>query len=183
MSIYADSRLKLSYEDYVGFPDDGRRHEIIDGVHHVTPSPDSFHQTLVMRLAYPLYVQVDLMDRGRVLPSPMDVVLTPVDIVQPDILVVLAPKTRHITAKNVECAPDLVLEILSESTRDRDLRLKKSLYERTGVREYWIVDPEAHAVEQLTLDAHTGRFSSHGTFREEVVSEALGLRVNLREVW
>ena len=69
------------------------------------------------------------------------------------------------------------------STRERDLRLKRSLYERAGVLEYWIVDADARTLEQLVRDASTGRFGSCGSFREEVASEALGVRVDLRKVW
>lgn len=184
MSIVEDSRIKLTYEDYVGFPDDGQRHEIIDGDHHVTPSPASYHQSLVMRLSFQLYSQVELTGRGRVLPSPIDVVLSPVDVVQPDILVVLAARTIHITPRNVQCAPDLVVEVLSESTTERDRRLKKSLYERAAVAEYWIVDPEARTVEQLVLRKETGRYELASTCREAIVAVGLpGVKIDLTQVW
>lgn len=183
MSIVENSRIKLTYEDYVGFPDDGKRHEVVDGEHCVTPSPSSYHQTLVMRLSHQLYGQVEEAGKGRVLPSPMDVVLSKVDIVQPDILVVLEPRTAGITPKNVRCAPDLVVEILSETTADRDRHLKKSLYEKSGVAEYWIVDPDARTVEQYVL-GESGRYEKRGPFHDQFSVEKLPeVRIDLEKVW
>ncbi|MCZ6793598.1 MAG: Uma2 family endonuclease [Planctomycetota bacterium] len=184
MSIVENSKIKLTYDDYVGFPEDGQRHEIIDGDHCVTPSPSSYHQSILSRLHYQLFDQIENTGRGRVLPAPMDVLLSKVDIVQPDILVVLEPRTIDITPKNVQCAPDLIVEILSEATADRDRRLKKSLYEKSGVAEYWIVDPESRAVEQHVLKKATGRFEDRGSFRGELSAEALpDVRNDLRKVW
>ena len=141
MAIVENSRFKLTYEDYIAFPDDGQRHEIVDGEHVVTPSPKSYHQTLLMRISAQLFDQIDKQGMGRVLPSPMDVRLSTVDVVQPDILVVLEPRTHIIEEDYVSGAPDLAIEILSKSTANRDRGIKKTRYERLGVAEYWVVDP------------------------------------------
>jgi len=73
--------------------------------------------------------------------APVDVQLTDHDIVQPDLVVVLGDRTRMITHAKIDGAPDLVVEILSPSTSSNDTALKKHLYERMGVGEYWIADP------------------------------------------
>ncbi len=184
MSILENSRFKLTYEDYVAFPEDGQRHEIVDGSHCVTPSPSSYHQSLIVRLCYQLYEKVERRGKGRVLAAPMDVLLTPVDIVQPDVLVVLEPRTAEIKEKNVQCAPDLIIEVLSAATATRDRQLKKSLYERTGVGEYWIVDPDAKAVEQH-VRAESGRpYELKGIAGDRLIATALpDVCVNLNEVW
>ena len=116
MSIVQDSRIKLTYEDYVRIPEDGKRHEIIDGDHYVTPRPFVYHQTVSGRLFVQLFRQVEERELGRVLCAPMDVLLSEVDIVQPDIVVVLKRNASIITKKNIQGSPDLLIEILSPST-------------------------------------------------------------------
>ena len=140
-------RLKLSYEDFLGFPEDGKRHELIDGEHYVTPSPFVRHQILVSRLLRALADHVDEQDLGLVLPAPMDVVLSEHDVVEPDLLFVSRERSNRITEANVQGAPDLVVEILSPGTRHRDEITKRHLYEAHDIREYWIVDPELETVK------------------------------------
>lgn len=150
MPARPDQDRRLTYEDFLLFPDDGLRHEIIDGEHYVTPSPNMRHQELVGRLHLSLGTFLeDRPDRGRVFLSPFDVVFSFHDIVEPD-LIFVAPDQMHIlTDKNIQGTPALVVEILSPSTRKRDKRIKRRLYERTGVREYWLVDPE---LDTVTID-------------------------------
>lgn len=133
--------IKLTYEDYAAIPDDGRRHEIIDGEHYVNPAPNAYHQIILTNLLVALAPFVRAHRLGRVLPSPIDVVMTGHDIVQPDLVFVRAEQ-EHIIRKRVEGTPDLVAEILSESNRRFDVRTKYERYERAGVSEYWIVDPD-----------------------------------------
>ena len=139
---------RLTYDDFLLFPDDdGRRHEIIDGEHYVTSAPNQRHQELVGRLYLSLGAFVeDRPERGRVFLSPFDVVFSFHDIVQPD-LVFVAPDQRDIlNERNIQGTPALVIEILSVSTRRRDREIKRTLYDGTGVREYWLVDPELNIV-------------------------------------
>lgn len=133
---------KLTYEDFLLFPeDDGLRHELIDGEHFVTPAPSSKHQTASANLSY---FFVDFLRRnrlGRVFAAPFDVVLSNVDVVEPDLVFFSRERIGVLNAKNAQGAPDLAIEILSESTRERDETRKLGLYERFGVREYWLIDP------------------------------------------
>lgn len=143
------SRTKLTYEDFLLFPDDGRRHELIDGEHYVTPSPSLWHQELLKRLSYELESYLRAHPLGRMYFAPLDCVFTIHDVVEPDVLVVLEDQLDILTEKNVQGAPALVAEILSPGTSRRDRGIKRALYERAGVREYWIVDPDRKAVQVL----------------------------------
>ena len=147
-----EASIRLDYEDYAAIPNDGRRHEIIDGRHYVNPAPASYHQIVLMNLLIPLAEHVRTHRAGRVLPSPIDVVLSAHDIVQPDIVFVRAANAKIIEPKNIKGAPDLVVEILSDSNRRYDVRTKYELYERGGVSEYWIVDPDELGVRVFRRD-------------------------------
>lgn len=140
-------RVKLTYEDYVLLPEDGRRHEFIDGEHFMTPAPSTRHQRISRNLVSFLDVHLRRTKEGQVFHAPTDVVLSEQDVVEPDLLVVSAARTSIITEKNIQGAPDLVVEIISETSRKTDKTIKRKLYEGHGVREYWIVDPELETVE------------------------------------
>lgn len=151
MSTEARSRTKLTYEDYCLYPDDGRRHEIIDGDHYVNPAPSTYHQHVSKRLQYQFYTKIELAGHGVVFNAPVDVHLTEHDVVQPDLVVILNAKKLIVTPTKVKGAPDLLVEILSPSSIDNDRRLKRNLYESCKIPEYWIVDPFEHQLEQLVL--------------------------------
>jgi Uma2 family endonuclease len=135
---------RLTYEDFCRIPDDGMRHEIIDGVHYVTPSPVLRHQQLMGRLHLAIgnFLE-EHPEVGQVYLSPLDTVFSPWDVVEPDLVFVAADQLEILTEPNIQGAPALVVEILSPSTRRRDLGIKRQLFDRGGVREYWVVDPKA----------------------------------------
>jgi len=139
---------RLTYDDFLLFPDDGKRHEIIDGVHYVTPSPNRRHQRLVGRLHLLIARHLEAHPGiGEVFLAPFDVVLSHYDVVEPDLLFIAGDQPEILTAQNVQGPPALVIEVLSKSTRKRDAQTKRRLFERTGVREYWLVDPELDTVQ------------------------------------
>ena len=143
----AEPRVKLTYDDFLLFPDDGLRHELIDGVHYVTPSPRSRHQIISGNLHYLVRTWLEKHPAGRILYAPLDVVFSNFDIVVPDLIYVSNARWAEIiTEKHAVGAPDLVIEIGSPSTRKRDETIKRRLYERSGVSEYWIVDPRVDVV-------------------------------------
>ena len=149
MSDAVRSTAKLTYDDLVAmFPEeDGVQRELIDGEIVVTPSPANRHQALALRLTLALGNHLEAhAEQGVLFIAPFDVVMTPYDVVEPDLLVVLADQQDILTAKNVQGAPGLVIEILSPGTRQRDLTAKRLLFDREGVREYWIVDPDRNSV-------------------------------------
>ena len=163
------SAVKLTYDDFLLFPDDGRRHELINGEHYVTPSPNRKHQEISGNIFGLMWTYLKEHRIGKVFSAPFDVVFTEFDVVEPDLLYVSAATQKDVlTAKHVRGAPDLMVEIGSPGTRKRDETIKRRLYERSGVREYWVVDPELDAIKvyrrapdgryartaELTLDAH-----------------------------
>jgi len=141
------AHTKFTYEDYLLFPDDGRRHELIEGEHYVTPAPKTTHQITSSNLQRILSGFIHDRRLGRVFSAPTDVVLSDLDVVQPDLLFVSAARLSIITEDCIRGAPDLVIEILSEATRKTDEIVKRKLYERAGIPEYWIVDPELETVK------------------------------------
>ena len=151
MSVTKKPDLKLGYAEYVLYPDDGKRHEIIDGDHYMNPAPSTYHQTISKRLQYHLYVRIELAGLGLVFNAPVDVQLGDHDIVQPDLVVLLKHTQARVTPTKISGTPDLLVEIVSPSTADNDRHLKRRVYERSGATEYWIVDPAEPSVTQLVL--------------------------------
>ena len=137
---------KLTYDDFLSFPDDGRRHELIDGEHFVTPSPFERHQRVSIELTLAIGNYLKSTGIGSLYVAPFDVVLSNHDIVEPDLLVILNDQQDILTEKHVRGAPAIVVEVLAPGTRRRDETLKRQPYARTGVREYWMVDPDARTV-------------------------------------
>jgi len=145
--------VKLTYDDFVLFPDDELRHELIDGEHYVTPSPNDKHQTLLGNLYLLIGLWLRSQPIGKVWLAPFDVVFSRSDVVEPDLLYISNErKARILTAANVQGTPELVVEIGSPSTRRRDETVKRDLYERAGVSEYWFVDPERDVVRVYRRD-------------------------------
>jgi Uma2 family endonuclease len=144
-------RKRWTYADYCRIPPDRMRHEIIDGRHYVNPAPSPYHQAVSVRLLYQLFQKIELAGLGRVFDAPIDVHLGRGTVVQPDLVVLRNRKLSQIGQRKLTGVPDMLVEILSPSNRGYDRRTKKRRYERAGVREFWIVDPEAKVVEQCVL--------------------------------
>lgn len=182
MALVRDGKTLLTYSDYEQFPDDGKRHELIGGVHYVSASPFTKHQRISRRTQFQLYEQIEIPGLGEVIDAPMDVLLSDIDVVQPDLLVVLKKNRGIITPKHVRGAPDLVVEITSPSTQARDLELKKNLYQSHGVPEYWVMRTEEDVVEKYLLEGAAYRLV--GEFRDRIEFSGLpGVIVDLTKVW
>ena len=155
----------LTYEDYVLIPEDGMRHEIIDGDEHMTPAPTTPHQRIVLNLATALKVQAERTSAGEVFVAPCDVLLSDTDIVQPDVLFVTSGREPIVKERGIEGAPDLIAEVVSEGNRRHDEVRKRKLYARHGVPEYWVVDP---ALETVKVYRHPdGGYERVGELRAE----------------
>jgi len=140
-------RVKLTYDDFVRFPDDGKRHELIDGEHVVTPSPSTRHQRICGNLHLLIGNWLELYPIGQVFFAPFDVVLSHVDIVEPDLLYLSNERAAAaLTSAHVRGVPELVVEVGSPGTQKRDTTIKRHLYERAGVSEYWFIDAEHDVV-------------------------------------
>ena len=172
----------LTYEDLVRLPDDGKRHEIVAGRLLVNAAPVLRHQQICRRLLVALNRQVQEAGLGEVLHAPVDVQLSAHDVVEPDLLVVLRDRERVLHESRVIGAPSLVVEILSPSTARNDRTLKKELYERSGVPEYWLVDPVRDILESLVLEGE--RYRPAVVCRERVrLAARPDVQIDLRRVW
>jgi Uma2 family endonuclease len=141
------SGVKLTYDDFLLFPDDGKRHELIDGEHYVTPSPNPQHQRILGKLYLAIGNYLNEHPIGEVFFAPLDVVLSNVDVVEPDLLYLSRERAVNVLVpEHVRGVPELVVEVASKGTRKRDETIKRDLYQRAGVTEYWIIDPKTEMV-------------------------------------
>jgi Uma2 family endonuclease len=184
------SQVGLTYEDFVDLPDDGLRHELIDGEHYVTAAPNPKHQRIVTNVTHRIYNYLEKHPLGRVYVGPLDVVFSPTNFVEPDLLYVSHERMRlHMTDRNLTGAPDLVVEVLSPSTRWVDEGPKLRLYERSGVLEYWMFDPVRNSVRIFRLKGDRLELSAELVLGErssmQILSTPLlpGLRIPLEEVF
>ena len=175
-------KTRLGYEEYCLFPNDGRRHEVINGLHYMNPAPTPKHQAVSRWLQHLMFTQIELTGLGKVINAPIDVQLGDHDIVQPDLIVILNESRAVTTDTRVVGPPNLVVEILSSSTSKNDLTLKWKLYEQSGVDEYWIVDPDECRVDQLV--AEDGRFIQRDSSTTELTMAILPrVAITVREIW
>jgi Uma2 family endonuclease len=143
----ANPAVKLTYDDFVHFPDDGKRHELIDGEHYVTPSPNVRHQKIAGTLFGLIWTWLEAHPTGQLFFAPFDVVFSDFDVVEPDLLYLSNERAAQVlTSLHARGVPELVVEIASKRTRKRDETIKRQLYERVGVSEYWVVDPEIDVI-------------------------------------
>lgn len=169
------TRVKLTYEEYFSLPEDTRPCELVDGELYMPPAPNSKHQSIVVNLVTMLERHVRDRGLGRVFVSPLDVVLdrTRPLVLQPD-LMFISTQRLSIVGPRIEGAPDLVVEILSPGSAVRDRTEKSVWYGQYGVREYWLVDPEARAIEVRRLSAEgyetLGLYSTGQTLTSAVLS-------------
>ena len=143
---------QITWQDVQQLPDDGHRHEAIEGELHVTPAPSIRHQRVSQKLEQELLRLLEAPGHGIVIDAPVGVEFPSTgEGVQPDIVFVSSARTHIIADAAIRGAPDLVVEILSPITEQRDRGVKRKLYERQGVLEYWIVDLETETVEVWTF--------------------------------
>lgn len=148
---HARARIRFTYRDYCLLPEE-KRYELVEGELLMTPAPGGTkHQTVSQRLFKVLEAFVAARNLGRVWFAPLDVILSDEDVVQPDLLYVATARLEIVTERGLRGAPDLAVEVLSQATRERDLVVKRKLYAKYGVKEYWLVDPDGRTVEVLTL--------------------------------
>ncbi len=177
------ARVTWTYSDLRAFPEDNYRYEILDGELMVTPSPTTAHQTASKRILLALMLEVERPGAGIVFAAPTDVIFGETRVAVPDLLVVAAARRSIITPRGIAGAPTLIVEILSPSTAATDRDRKRKLYASQGVAEYWLVDPEAHAIEVLALTEDGYRL--HGRFGpgERATSAALPFALEVDPVF
>ncbi len=176
-------KKKYTYEDYLKTPD-GKRYELIEGDLLMTPSPVPNHQRISRKIEFILEKFVTQNNLGEIFDAPCDVYLDDENVVQPDILFITHERRDIIGEKNIQGAPDLAIEIISENSAYRDVVQKKRLYTRFGVKEYWIVIPESEEIEVYTLKDNT--YQLHKSYDKGDVLESpslKGLNIALKEIF
>ncbi|OAT80709.1 hypothetical protein A6M21_13255 [Desulfotomaculum copahuensis] len=166
-------------------PED-RRYELIEGEFYLVPSPSVIHQRIAANLEAILRDYVREKDCGEVLFAPLDVVLSGQDVVQPDIMFISQERSGIVTDANIQGAPDLVVEVLSPSTAERDRTIKKKLYTRYGVRELWLVNAGVQTIELYSLtegEEQPPRLFARSARKPLTSSLFEGLKVDLNEVF
>jgi Uma2 family endonuclease len=164
---------RVSFADLERWPEDGRRYELYDGEVYVVPSPLPLHQIAAARLHLVLsdYVRGH---GGLVLFAPLDIVLTEYDVVQPDLLLFTRERQHLVNPRSVtRVQPDLAIEILSPSTASNDRGRKMRLLAQHGVREFWLVDPDAVTIEVYGLMGHQFVLACAATRDDRVQSPLL----------
>ena len=134
------ARVILTYDGIQTAPDDGLRRELLGGDLYVSPAPTPRHQDAVTELVVVLSAYAKLQG-GKAYPAPIDVVFSQIDAVQPDVVYIAPGRLSIIGPKNIQGAPNLLVEVLSPSSSDIDPVRKLATYARYAVPEYWIVDP------------------------------------------
>jgi Uma2 family endonuclease len=183
MSPAVIEKKKFTYEDYLKTPSD-QRYELIGGDLIMTPSPMTRHQDILRDLGFELNEFVKQNKLGKISIAPSDVYLDNENVVQPDILFIAKERFSIIGEKNIQGAPDIAVEIISEGSAYRDLVQKKTLYARFGVKEYWIVIPEQETVELYRLKDAT--FELHKSYtKSDTLETAIlpGLQIPLKEIF
>jgi len=139
-------------EELWALPDDGQRHELLDGVHVVTPSPALRHQRIVLELIGTLRAALRTRKDLELLTSPADIRLGPRTVVQPDLFICRVDPSDPPSDWPGLGVPIVTIEVLSPGTASSDRGVKRRIYQRAGVAEYWVVDPDARLIERWTPD-------------------------------
>lgn len=180
----ANTSVKFTYQDLLTAPDDGNRYEIFEGELIVTPSPTVKHQNALANLFFIIGNHIRESKLGKFLSAPMDVYFDEETVVEPDLLFISKDRLHILEERRIKGAPDLIIEILSQGTSERDHGFKFRRYEKEGVQEYWLVDPteenlEIYALKKQGYELH-GRFSDDDTVAGPMFSD---LSFQLNELW
>lgn len=176
-------KTKSSYADYLKTPAGGK-FQLIDGEIIEMPSPKAIHQKILLFVASKFLGFIKGKNWGEVFVSLMDVYLSETETYQPDIFIILNDNTSIIEENRINGAPDLVVEILSPSTAYYDLRHKKNIYEKFGVKEYWILDPIQKILEIYTNKEN--KFFLQSEYKQTDIAKSFliqDLEINLAEVF
>lgn len=161
---------KMTYDQYRRLPESRNQYELFDGELVITPPPNVAHQRIIGRLCAQLLPYVEAHSLGLLIPSPVDTVFDPYTMLQPDILFVSRARIPEVVKDRIDGAPDLAIEVLSSSTMEKDRRRKLAVYSQFGVREYWIVDPEAQTIELYAREGGPLRLTRTFSSGEAVTS-------------
>jgi len=176
--------LKFTIEDYFALPEDGKQYEILDGELRMSPSPNAKHQTVLLNLATILKQYAEQHGTGKIFVAPFDIILSNYNVVQPDILFISKDNYAILTSDNIQGVPDLMIEILSPASMNHDRNIKRKIYARFGLPEYWLVHPEKKYLQILRLQAGTLRQVAEFKANEVLTSPVFpGLEIKMSDVF
>jgi len=178
------SKVIFTYEDLKALPENGKQYQIVEGDLIVSPSPKMLHQIIVLNLSAILREHVKKHSMGIVVCAPMDVVLSSENVFQPDVLFISNENKNIITEANIQGAPDLVVEVLSEGTKEMDLAMKRKIYARFSVKRYWLIDPDNKNMDCLLLSEEGYNEETHFKINDTFSSPLFpGLSFSLSELF
>ena len=175
----------LTVHDYMQLPEDsGKKTELIEGDFFMSPSPNRFHQKILGRIFGPIWAYLQANPIGEVYAAPFDVTLTDLNVYQPDICYFSKSRYPSLTEHGADGAPDLVVEILSPGSVKHDLGVKKEIYARTGVEEFWSVDPVKRTVTIYQLSENSTTPRATLVAGKTLTTPLLpGLKIKVRDVF
>ncbi len=180
---------KTTYADYLKI-DDGKQYEVIEGDLKMVPAPNFKHQGISYNLSDILRAYIKSMNLGVIRYAPIDVVLDKTNVVQPDLVFVSKERASIINEDGgILGVPDLVIEIISKGSKYIDTYKKKDLYEKFGIKEYWLVDPFSQSVEVLILEQNNKYDLFSEAYIEEDANKIIrskileNLEINVEEVF
>ncbi len=175
---------KLTYEDFMKIPYDGKQYELYKGDLFMVPAPSIRHQDIVVKLDRNLGVFVEKNNLGKLFVAPCDVVFSDNEIVKPDIIYISNKNLSIIKELNIQGVPDFLIEIISPTTSYNDKKIKKQIYEKYGVEEYWIIDPVNETLEVFVLEKGKYKLDDIYSKNDKVKVKSIeGLEVDLKRVF
>jgi Uma2 family endonuclease len=177
-------RVILTYDDLIELPNDRNRYELFEGELQVSAAPNTAHQTTVGNLLFLLTDHVRRHRLGRVFTAPYDVLLSDITVVEPDIVFVSRERRGIILPQHIRGVPDLVVEVLAPSNPQTDRQVKRQLYARHGIPNYWLLDPDRREFSAYVLE--NGDYRQAAIAREDAritVPPFPDLVIPLADVW
>jgi Uma2 family endonuclease len=181
--LHAKASL-ITRSDYEGMPEGPPYFQVIEGDLVMSPSPKFLHQHIAGNLFAQIHPYLEQNPIGTVVMAPLDVFLSEINVYQPDLVFVCNDRAHLIADEGIEGAPDLVVEVLSTSTAKFDKGPKRKIYSRTGVREMWIIDPDARTIQVFDfardIDLPVVTHSANAVFKTPLLP---GLKIDARKVF
>jgi Uma2 family endonuclease len=176
--------LKVNRHDYAALPEGGPRHQLVNGRLIMAPSPSDFHQDIAGTIYRIIASHLDEHPIGYARIAPLDVYLGEHDVYQPDVIFVSKARRSILQDHGIEGGPDLVVEVLSPTTRQLDEGTKRKVYAVSGVRELWLVDPESGQVRVFELKKNSSRPARTCSSPDSFTSALLpGLEISCQRIF
>ncbi len=184
MTPSSASVYKMTTKEFFELPEGPPYFQLIDGDLYMSPSPRRYHQRISMLLGSELHAFIEDHELGELYAAPSDVVLNGHTVLEPDLYFVSRERAHILNDQGTNGAPDLVVEILSPSTAKLDVGVKRKLYAESGVREMWVVVPEAKTVEVYRFAENAAGSATTLGVQDSLTTEIfLGLTLVIRDIF